>query len=95
MTGLSSVAGAPLQAQVRDAFDAAQRGSYSTLDPELVNAARLAGRMLKSAVQKVEMERVVAERRTVDPEFADAEANQPQTRGDPTGSAGHSLDVVA
>ena len=95
MTGLSSVAGAPLQAQVRDAFDAAQRGSYVSLDPELVNAARMAGRMLKSAVQKAEMERVVSEHRTADPEFADTEANRAQTDGYSAESTGRSLDVVA
>lgn len=97
MTGLSSVAGAPLQAQaqVRAAFEAAGKGNWTTLNPKVANAARLAARMLRSAVERSEMQGAEAEAREADARAPDDTARRTQLPEDLTHTTGQSLDVVA
>jgi len=95
MTGLSSVAGASLQAQVRAAFDAAGRGSFTSLTPSVVNAAQIAARMLRSAVEKAEMRETNAEHREADVHASSDTARRTEGPSEPMGSTGQSLDVVA
>lgn len=94
MTGLSSVAGASLQAQVRAAFDAAGKGSFSSMNPGVVGAARIAAAMLRSAVERSEEKRIGAEPREADTKASDDTAARTSASPDPTGSRGQSLDVV-
>ncbi len=96
MTGLSSVAGAPLQAKLRDVFDAAQRGEWTRLNPDVANTARVAARMIRSAVQRAEQDRVEAERREADERASDDTARRTESPApDDTGPTGQCLDVVA
>jgi hypothetical protein len=83
MTGLSSAAGTSLQARVRAAFDAAGRGNFGALSPRVVNAARIAATLLRSAVERSEMQ------------ASHGEPRQTEVPANPTGPPGQSLDVVA
>jgi hypothetical protein len=92
MTGLSSVAGVPLQAQVRAVFDAA--GSLGSLDPSVVNAARMAAKMLRSAIERTEMQEANKQRAMPDPEVRSETGPEPRA-GDGTQATGRNLDVTA
>ncbi len=96
MTGLSSVAGAPLQAQLRAIFDAAQSGTLSGLDPKVINAARMAAGMLRSAVQRVENEGASRESQTAEASASSkTAAEETRMARDSSETKGRSLDVVA
>ena len=95
MTGLSSVAGTPLQAKVQTELDSAQRGTSRGVSTHMVTSGEAVVTLLRSAVKSVELVRAEADRQRAESQVqSEAESQTRSARKDPTDPLGQSLDMV-
>ncbi len=96
MTGLSSVAGTPLQAQVQTASsDTTARNSQRGLSAGMFSTGQAVVTLLQSAVESIEFARAEADRQRTEAQVREdtKEAASPQPT-DSTQTLGQSLDVT-
>lgn len=96
MTGLSSVAGTPLQAKVQSDVDSAARGSGRSHTLGMVTPGQAVVTLLRSAVQSSEFCRAEADRQRAETQSRfQAETEETQRHEDSRRTLGHNLDVTA
>jgi hypothetical protein len=95
MTGLSSVAGTPLQATVQTFYDNVARGTSTSSYGPMVTPGQAVITLLRSAVQSAEFCRTEVDRRRTESDFGSEATAGPTTEQNPTTqNLGQNLDVM-